>query len=67
MKKLWENLKKVNQKELKLIVPSLVALIVFVGALMGYEINALTLTEKIMAGISGAALILGIFANPDKK
>ena len=67
MKKLWANLKKVKEKQWKLIVPPLVALVVFGGALMGYEIDALSLTEKLTAFISGAALILGIFMNPDKK
>jgi uncharacterized membrane protein len=67
MKKLWENLKKVKQKDLKLIIPSLVALIVFAGALMGFEIDAMSLEQKLTAFVSGAALVLGVFANTDKK
>lgn len=67
MKKFIANIKKLKEKDLKLIITPLVALIVFSAALMGFEVDALKTEQVITMGISFIFMLIGFLKNPDKK
>jgi hypothetical protein len=67
MKKFIANVKRLKEKDLRLIITPIVALIVFSAALMGFEVDALRMEQIITMAISFIFMLIGFLKNPDKK